>query len=66
MQSKCPNCGSRNFKETISREFCPDCGIECDYHGGGANAAYNEMCSRQSEASEEKFQKLLDDLYGEQ
>ena len=28
---KCPNCKSSNFRETLSREYCPDCKLECDY-----------------------------------
>ena len=34
-QKRCPGCGSENFKETLSREICHSCGLECDYWGGG-------------------------------
>lgn len=37
---KCPNCGSSNYKETISMEKCNSCGLVCDYWGGGTNAVY--------------------------
>jgi uncharacterized Zn finger protein (UPF0148 family) len=40
---KCPNCSSTYFVETVSREYCPDCGLECDYWGAGPNEVYNRM-----------------------
>ena len=43
---KCPNCKSTKFKETLSREYCPDCGLECDYWGSGANDVYNAYSQR--------------------
>ena len=36
----CPNCGSSNYRETVSREECKSCGLVCDYWGGGTNAVY--------------------------
>lgn len=30
-QTKCPNCGSSRYVTRISKEYCPDCKIECDY-----------------------------------
>lgn len=42
----CPNCKSNKFIETVSLEYCPDCGIRCDYHGSGTNEAYNEFIER--------------------
>jgi uncharacterized protein (DUF983 family) len=51
-QMKCWNCGSGRFIETVSREFCPECKIECNYHGGGANAAY-DMASYAKHAVED-------------
>ena len=29
----CPNCNSSNFRETLSLEECPDCGLRCDWSG---------------------------------
>lgn len=42
----CPNCGSENYFQTISTENCSDCGLQCDYWGGGANDVYKEMMDR--------------------
>jgi hypothetical protein len=41
-KKKCFNCSSSRFKETISIEDCPDCGLHCDYWGGGANQIYRD------------------------
>ena len=43
---KCPNCGSRKYTETISREECRSCGLRCDYWGEGANEVYEAMMAR--------------------
>lgn len=48
-QTVCWNCGSNRFQETVSREYCPDCKIECLYHGSGANYKYNEAHRRLDE-----------------
>lgn len=53
----CPNCQSVRFVETAAKEHCPDCGIEFDYHGKGANAAYNQMLDRL--ADEERTAQAL-------
>lgn len=45
-QDKCPNCGSSNYRETISMEKCDDCGLVCDYWGEGTNAVYEAMMER--------------------
>jgi len=45
-QKRCPNCHSENFRETLSREICHSCGLECDYWGGGANQVYRDMAAR--------------------
>ena len=45
-QNKCPNCGSSNYRETVSREECNSCGLVCDYWGGGTNAVYDAYLSR--------------------
>jgi hypothetical protein len=49
---RCPNCSSLNFRETLSREHCPDCGLECDYWGKGVNPVYQEMMDREYRAEE--------------
>ncbi len=51
--SKCWNCGSAKYHNSVSVEQCPDCGIRCDYHGGGANKAYDDASNRRH-ASEER------------
>jgi hypothetical protein len=60
---KCPACGSARFVETISREYCPACGIECDYWGAGANAKYESWVATthaiEERRREEKFQAEL-------
>lgn len=39
---RCPNCGSSSYRETITREVCPSCGLECDYCGDGPNDVYRD------------------------
>ncbi len=39
-QNKCANCGSLNYRETVSREECFSCGLVCDYWGHGTNSVY--------------------------
>lgn len=53
-QTKCPNCGSKNFVESVSLEKCYDCGLECNYWGGGANEVYEAMCRRHAAEQEER------------
>ncbi len=43
----CPNCGSSNYRETVSREECKSCGLVCDYWGGGTNAVYDAYEARE-------------------
>lgn len=50
----CPNCNSRRFQETVSREYCPDCGLECDYHGKGANQVYEDMMDRKARVQQKE------------
>lgn len=50
--SCCPNCGRDTYIETLSREYCTSCGLECDYWGGGANKVYEEMCNRRHRLEE--------------
>lgn len=49
--SCCPNCGRDTYIETLSREYCTSCGLECDYWGG-ANKVYEEMCNRRHRLEE--------------
>jgi uncharacterized protein (DUF983 family) len=42
----CPNCGSYDYIETVSREECFSCGLLCDYWGNGTNDVYNNYCDR--------------------
>jgi uncharacterized Zn finger protein (UPF0148 family) len=66
---KCPKCKSSRFKETLSREYCPDCGLECDYWGGGANEVYESMMARDArierEQREAELRKYYEEEYGE-
>lgn len=59
MSEKCWNCGSDNYHNGISCESCDDCGIGCDYWGGGANDAY--LSAMDSKHEEENS----DDNYGD-
>lgn len=43
---RCPNCGSPRYRQTVSTEHCPDCGLHCDYWGGGTNQVYSDMMDR--------------------
>jgi len=58
---RCPNCNSERFVETIAREFCPDCGLQCDYHGDGANEVYRRMMESRA-AAEQRERDELDEL----
>jgi uncharacterized Zn finger protein (UPF0148 family) len=51
-EQKCPNCGSSRYYQTVSTEYCPDCGLFCDYWGDGTNEVYREM-KRRRELQEE-------------
>lgn len=51
-KQNCWNCGSKKYENTVSRERCPDCGIECDYWGGGANKAYDAASAKKHAAEE--------------
>lgn len=56
--NRCPNCESTRFVETVSMEHCPDCGLRCDYWGGGANDVYKAMLDRQAE----DYQRGVNDI----
>ena len=43
---RCWNCDSERYFNTAAVESCPDCGIRCDYHGGGSNEAYDEATAQ--------------------
>ena len=61
----CWACGSHRFIETVSREHCPACGIECDYWGKGANAAYDRASATrhaiEEREREAEFQRQLEE-----
>lgn len=67
--TRCPNCGGNNYKETLSREYCPDCGLECDYWGNGTNPVYENMMTRNARIEEERreaeFKRYYEEQYGE-
>lgn len=66
MMEKCWNCNSQRYWQTARFEKCPDCGIECDYHGDGANVAYDDALERQRVIEREKeWQEEFDRLYGD-
>lgn len=50
----CPNCGSKNFKETVSREKCNSCEYEVDYCCKGANDVANKTFDRLHREAEER------------
>jgi hypothetical protein len=57
MSQKCWNCGSENYINHLWVESCDDCGIGCNYHGGGPNEAYKEAMDRQHEEELEREYK---------
>ena len=58
---KCPNCGSSQFVETTSREYCPSCKLECNYWGKGPNDVYQAMMDHRYEVEERAEQAELDE-----
>jgi uncharacterized protein (DUF983 family) len=48
----CPNCGSHNYRETVSMESCDACGLRMDYWGGGGNTVYEAYLARHHAAVE--------------
>ncbi|USN14664.1 hypothetical protein DOMOVOI_01900 [Brevundimonas phage vB_BpoS-Domovoi] len=77
-QKRCPKCNSTDYVETVSREKCRSCGLECDYWGTGANAIYQEHleakwareeqereAALQREIAEEERQRYLSSLPGD-
>ena len=68
-QRQSPNCNSPRFVDTPAVEWCPDCGLRCDYHGDGANEVYSAYLERkwadQERAQEEESRAYMDRTYGE-
>ncbi|UTC28155.1 hypothetical protein GURKE_01240 [Brevundimonas phage vB_BpoS-Gurke] len=64
-RTRCPKCNSTDYVETISREKCRSCGLECDYWGAGANDVYQAHLEAQWEQEErereEAFQREFDE-----
>lgn len=52
----CPNCGSSKYVETVSRESCSACGLECNYWGSGANSVYESMMEHRAAEEDERRQ----------
>lgn len=63
--TKCWNCQSKNFRETVDKEYCPDCGIECDYWGKGANEKYDQASARMHEKRDAAHEAEMKRLFGE-
>lgn len=65
--SKCWNCGSLKYYNTISIEECPSCGIKFEYHGSGANEVYQEALDRayweEHHLKEEEFEEYYRENY---
>ena len=54
-RDRCPNCGSSNYRETLSCEACNSCGLVCDYWGGRTNKVYNNyLASRHAAEAEQR------------
>jgi hypothetical protein len=66
---RCPNCNSDRFIDVPAREYCSDCGLECNYRGGGANAIYKAYTERKWAAEEwqqeQATRAYMDRTYGE-
>lgn len=60
---RCPNCKSDRYVNSLSREHCPACGLECDYWGGGANNVYETMMAINAREEEKRLaeQRRKDD-----
>ena len=61
-RKRCPNCHSENFKESLSREICYNCGLECDYWGAGANEIYRNTANRHHE----KMRRLQEERWAKE
>jgi len=76
-QQTCPNCGSTDYRETVSLEECSTCGLQCDYWGKGTNDIYDNMLDRkyeeqcraeelEQEENERRWQQYDDELEQEE
>ena len=54
LDERCPNCGSSQYRQTISVEECSACGLRCDYWGEGANKVYTDMMARRHREKEKE------------
>lgn len=65
----CPNCGSSDYRETLSMEKCNSCGLVCDYWGGGTNGVYENYLQKhydeQERARDESFRRQYEADWGE-
>lgn len=50
-KQNCPNCGSNKYRQTVSIESCPACGLEFRYWrpNVGGNAVYEAWAKRARE-----------------
>ncbi len=67
--TKCPNCNKHAYIETLSREYCSNCGLECNYWGGGANEVYESMMARNHarlvQEREDRIKRQLNEEWGD-
>jgi len=63
--TKCPNCGSNQYRETVSRESCSACGLEFDYWGSGSNEVYDAYCKRLWAEQDAEREKRFNKEWGE-
>jgi hypothetical protein len=67
-REKCPNCGSSQYRETVSMEKCGACGLQCDYWGGGSNAVYDDYLARyhaaRASAERKRIKEQMDREWG--
>lgn len=68
-KSKCPNCKSDKYIQTISTESCSDCGLFFDYwavngeHGNDVYRAMEERERQEEEWAEYERRRKLDEEY---
>lgn len=60
--NKCPNCGSSNYRETVSKEECSSCGLVCDYWGNGTNGVYESYLARRDAENAERERRRQEEL----
>lgn len=59
---RCPNCGSSNYRETVSKEECKSCGLVCDYWGKGTNDVYRSYLARYYAETAERERRQQEEL----